>query len=576
MVYTTTMSSSNLSAFSKNENRVIKFKNYLAYGVGDLFGGGAFFIATTYMLYYLINVVGLNPILAGWIPLVGKLWDAINDPLMGYIADRTPPNRFGRRRVWFLISIVPIGVSFLLLWLPLEISSQGWLFFYYVMAYILFYSVTTMSYVPYAALSAEMTLKASERNRLGGFRIFFSFVATLIAGLIIEPILAAFDGGKMGYFVMGIIFSLIFALPWIGLYFGTWELPQFQKASVKDRRFFSNFFSLFKNRSCRIHITMYVCSFATMDIMMALMKFYFNDYLGVTKYFVVAQGILLITMILVLPLYIKIATKWGHAAAYKLGLLIVLVGIVSLIFISPSCPLWIELFAIFIIGFGMAAGSLIPHQLMPFVADVDRLMSGKSRPGTYSAAMTLTRKLVLAFVILRGISYLLGVFDYQQALASKFKTTQYLEIEKMVQTAFMENKIEESELILFEKAYAKSEDELFYTLAYAPTSNEAYNLRLLLSKLDVKYNGLDTVRVAQKESTKIGIKWMIILAPMVMIIMGLVAASLFRLTPKTHAVVLNEIARLEEGGLKADVDPETKKICELLTGIKYEKLYPQA
>lgn len=565
------MSYNDTTYFNKNQNRVLGFKNYLAYGVGDLFGGGAFFIVTTYMLYYLINVVGLNPILAGWIPLVGKLWDAINDPLMGYIADRTPPNRFGRRRVWFLISIVPIGVSFLLLWLPLEIANQGWLFFYYVMAYLIFYSVTTMSYVPYAALSAEMTLNASERNKLGGFRIFFSFIATLIAGLIIEPILGAFDGGKMGYFVMGVIFSLIFALPWIGLYFGTWELPQFQKVTMKDKSFFRNFFSLFKSRTCRIHITMYVCAFATMDIMMALMKFYFNDYLGVTTYFVFAQGILLITMILVLPFYIKVATKFSHASAYKIGLSIVLVGLIGLIFLSPTTPLWVQLFNIFVIGFGMAAGSLIPHQLMPFVADVDRLMSAKVRPGTYSAAMTLTRKLVLALVILRGLSYLLAIFDYQQALPSKFKNEHYNEIQKIVQVAYNEKRIDEDELTLFAKAYRQQQE--FYELAYSSDSQEAYNLRLLFTKLSIKYNGLDTVRVVQKAYTKRGIKWMIILAPFSTVLIGLIAASLFKLTPKNHTIVLNEIARLEEGGLKEDVDEATKAVCELLTGLPYSKLY---
>lgn len=558
--------------------RKIRLINYIAYGAGDLFGGGAFFIVTTYLLFYLINVVGLNPVLAGWIPLIGKLWDAVNDPLMGYIADRTPANRFGRRRVWFLVSVLPILISFNLIWLPISISSQIWKFFYYVLVYIFFFTVTTMSYVPYASLCTEMTLNSKERNRLSGMRIFFSFIATLLAGVGIEPILKHFDGGQKGYFVMGIIFSLIFALPWIPLYFGTWELPQFQKAGVQDKKFFSNFFSLFRSRTCRIHILMYVCAFGTMDIAMTLIKFYFNDYLKMGNYFVIAQGTLLLTMIAVLPLYIWISNKKGHSASYKIGLSTVFLGLIGILFLTPKTPIALVIFVVFIIGAGLAAGSLIPHQLMPFVVDVDRLMTAKERPGTYSSAMTLTRKLVLAFLIMKGVSSLLGVIHYQQAQPSAFKPEHFESIlqkaEKMVQSAELSE--EEFELLL--KGYQWSEKENNYQLFYQKEkdSDRIYALRLLFNKMKIRYTGLKTVAVVQKESTAKNIKYMFAFMPMGMVLLGLIASFLFKLTPQCHQMILDEIERLEAGGKKAEVDPEVKKVCELLTGRKYETLYPKA
>lgn len=410
-------------------SRPIKLRNYLAYGAGDLYGGGAFFIVTTYMLYYLINVVGLNPFLAGAIPMIGKAWDAINDPLMGYIADRTPENRFGRRRVWFLISVLPIAVTFTLIWFPLSVSSQGWKFFYYTMAYLMFFSVTTMSYVPYAALSAEMTRDSKERNKLNGFRILFAFISTLIAGVSIDPILNLFGGGKWGYFVMGIIFSLLFSLPWITLYFGTWEMPEITKRGENNGRFFSNFFSLFKNRSCRIHIMMYVCAYGTLDILMTLIKFYFNDYLKMGSIFFIAQGVLLLTMIAMLAVYVWVSNKKGHAVAYKIGLSLVIVGICLMAFQSPDSHPAFLLANIFLIGAGLAAGNLIPHQLLPFVVDVDRLITRKERPGTYSAAMTLTRKMVLAFVVVWGVTSMMSIIGYQQALPSILPKEHYENIE---------------------------------------------------------------------------------------------------------------------------------------------------
>ena len=81
------------------KERKMTWRTYLAYGGGDLYGGGCFFIVTTFSMYYLVNVIGLHPALAGLIPAIGKVWDAVSDPMMGYISDNTPRTRFGKRRV---------------------------------------------------------------------------------------------------------------------------------------------------------------------------------------------------------------------------------------------------------------------------------------------------------------------------------------------------------------------------------------------------------------------------------------------------------------------------------------------
>src|SRR6056297_496290 len=102
---------------TREQERELKTRNYLAYGLGDLYGGGSFFIISTFSMYFLITVVGLNPVLAGLIPGLGKVWDSISDPLMGYLTDNTR-SRFGRRRVFFLIGIIPIVITFTLIWVP--------------------------------------------------------------------------------------------------------------------------------------------------------------------------------------------------------------------------------------------------------------------------------------------------------------------------------------------------------------------------------------------------------------------------------------------------------------------------
>jgi oligogalacturonide transporter len=123
-------------------------------------------------MFFLTEVVGLSPALAGLVFGIGKVWDAITDPLMGYISDRTK-SRFGRRRIYFLVGIVPIAISFIIMWIPIHTNSQIGLFLYYSFAYIVFATVITMVMIPYSALAAELSADYKVRNRLSGARLFF-------------------------------------------------------------------------------------------------------------------------------------------------------------------------------------------------------------------------------------------------------------------------------------------------------------------------------------------------------------------------------------------------------------------
>ena len=407
------------------------WRTYLAYGAADLYGGGCFFIVTTFAMYYLVNVIGLHPVLAGLIPAIGKFWDAVSDPMMGYIADNTPQNRFGKRRVWFLVSIVPIALSFIIIWFPTGIESQAGKFIFYTIAYIIFFTVSTVSYIPYAALSAEITKDFSERNKLNGSRLMFSFIATLLGGLLAQPIIDAFHGSMMGYFVMSIVFALIFALPWIPLYFETWELPEEKNQKKSDAKFIKNFLSLFKSKSCRIHIAMYVCSYGALDIVMSLVLFYIVDYLNRGSVFVIAQGALLLTMMATLPIHNRIINKRGHKPVYVTALIIFAVSIVLMSFHTPQTnPIFLILNMV-LMGVGISANNLIPHQLLPFLADIDKLMSGENRAGTYSAAMTLTRKLFLGLVIMTTIGFVLSGIGYKNPVPSILTQKQFQEAQNL-------------------------------------------------------------------------------------------------------------------------------------------------
>ncbi|MCF7944551.1 MAG: MFS transporter [Spirochaetia bacterium] len=386
--------------------------NYIAYGSGDMYGGGSFFIVSTFAMYFLVNVVGLNPFLAGLIPGLGKIWDALSDPLMGYISDHTK-SRFGRRRIFFLIGVIPIIATFSLIWLSVSFDSQLAIFLYYFFTYILFYTTTTMVMVPYFALSAEITKDFKKRNRLTGFRMGFSMFGTLLAGVAVQPIIDAFSTAQTGHLVMGIIFSVIFAVPWIFVFLGTWEYPVSIPKTVGGKLdIFKNFKTIFENRAFRIHIAMYICSYAAMDIMMAWLKFYLQDYLNKPGFITLGLGTILITQIAALPVYVRLANTRGHAFAYRTGLIIWAAAIFFMYFHGNDTSFLILTINCFFIGAGLSAGVVIPFQLLPFIVDVDELMTGENRAGTYSGAMTLLRKLIQGALVLPLLGLLLNIIGY--------------------------------------------------------------------------------------------------------------------------------------------------------------------
>ena len=257
------------------EKRELGWKNIIFYGVGDLYGGGSFMIIGLFFLYFLTDVVGLSPAMAGLVFTLGEVWDAITDPMMGVISDRTR-SRFGRRRVYMLVGIIPIFLSFAGLWLPVDLPSEIAIFLFYGSTYLLFNTVFTMVMVPYSALNADMTADYRLRTRLSGTRIIFSQVSTLIAATVPKMIIDGAGSEASGFLIMGLIFGVVYALPFILVYFGTFEELTDQ---VNEPVTFAALKGILQNRTFRVHMGMYIAAYTAIDILMALFLYFMKYYL---------------------------------------------------------------------------------------------------------------------------------------------------------------------------------------------------------------------------------------------------------------------------------------------------------
>ena len=199
----------------------LNFSTKLAYGSGDMGPAIAANILVFFLLYFFTNVAGLPAGLAGSILAIGKIGDAINDPVAGILSDRTR-TRWGRRIPWMLFGAIPFGVFFFLQWVVPTFSAdpelnKWYLFAYYTIIAILFNLAYTVVNLPYTALTPELTQDYNERTSLNSFRFAFS-----IGGSILSLVLAGFITEaypvdlEQRYLVFALISTLlsVFAILW--------------------------------------------------------------------------------------------------------------------------------------------------------------------------------------------------------------------------------------------------------------------------------------------------------------------------------------------------------------------------
>lgn len=153
----------------------------LGYAAGDLGISIAYFALGFFFLFYLTDVVGLSAAAAGTVVLIGKLWDGVNDPLIGVLNDRTRAPH-GRKRTWLLYGAVPFALSFVLLWwLPTD-ASQTTAFLLATGVILLFATTYSVVAVPYNALVPVLTRDYDERTQLVAFKAVTSAIGTILGG----------------------------------------------------------------------------------------------------------------------------------------------------------------------------------------------------------------------------------------------------------------------------------------------------------------------------------------------------------------------------------------------------------
>ena len=372
------------------ENDKLSFGTKFFYGLGDSFGGGSTTLINLYFAIFLTDVVGLKIGYIGPILLIGRVWDAITDPLVGQISDNTR-TRFGRRRPYFLLAGFLIAFSFILLWFPVQFPTQLRKFFYALVTYLLFTTIFTLAITPYNALGAELTLDYNERTSLTTFRMISSFSAAIIVGIIPMMIVNSYDNIRTGYVVMATIFGIAFSLPWFGIFSFTQEKikPQKEKERINLKKTFTYPLSI---KTFRKLIALFLLAYLSFDIISTLFAYYTKYVLKNEQALPLILGSMMISLIISIPLYGMLAKKTSKKTAYITGAIIWTCSSIFWLFFNESTPIFVPMIIAFVIGSGASAVSIMPFSMFGDVTDVAELKYGERKEGIFSGIMTFLRK----------------------------------------------------------------------------------------------------------------------------------------------------------------------------------------
>lgn len=206
----------------------------IGYGVGDIGFNLYFTTATLYLLYYYTDVLGLPAATAGWIFAGAMIWDAVSDPLMGYLASRTR-SRWGQYRPYLLFGAIPLAASWVLIFWPTGLTGPA-LVLFALAAHVLFRTLYTVVSMPYLSLSAAMTINSAERGALASIRMLSATAAGLFIAFFTLKLAAWLGGGDdmRGFLLTAIVYGVLGAIIHLAVFAATIEDAAAAEAPLPD------------------------------------------------------------------------------------------------------------------------------------------------------------------------------------------------------------------------------------------------------------------------------------------------------------------------------------------------------
>ena len=370
----------------------------LLYGTGDFgYSMNNSIIAALFPIF-MMDVVGVTPALAATALFIGRSWDYINDPLVGYLSDRTR-TRWGRRRPWLLFGAIPFALTFILLWIkPGFITTQTGFLIFFAAVYIIYEASATTVYMPYFALTPELTQDYDERTQLTSFRMLFNIIGGLTAYTLPMLVIGSMVPENANRVVlMAAIFGLLAAAPFLIVFFSVREKKEYiEQAQPKLRDAFK---AVKNNKPFFFGAMIYLCTWIVIILVETNLMFYIKYVLKRPGQSSLLMGAIFISAIIALPFWNWISKKGNKRVAYITGVSFWAVMMCVLTVLNTETPIWLLLLMCTLIGFGLSAAQVLPWAIIPDAIEWDEYQTGERHEGIFYSLITLMGKMANSIAV---------------------------------------------------------------------------------------------------------------------------------------------------------------------------------
>lgn len=415
------------------------------YSYANIYMGGAGYIISMYFTIFLTDVVNLSLNQAGIIVMIATVWDAVTDPVMGIITDRTR-SKTGKHRRYLLWGIPLMVLSYTLLWNSYGLDAKNsptTAMLYFVLVYMLYKTAYTVIGVPHTAMLPELAPDYNLRTQYNSVGYLFNSAGMVPAFGIAVLILSIFgsndnltSASRMPFLIIGITLSVFFGFAVFMTYAKTREPSSLNNKNEKlDIKYIIREYVLvFKNRSFRQYFFMSLAyQFATGFY--ANSKVYYIKYLANQyKTYAIFNAVAGVAEAAAFPLNYALTMKHGKKKCGNIVTPLMVAGLaIGLIMQSGGSIIWTVLMMLSMIlyPFGMSGLGFVSTNIFPDLTDVDEMITGRRREGVISTFSTLIKKSIsgvmaaLVGFTLQGFGLVTGdkVSEYEKMHNTMFEQT---------------------------------------------------------------------------------------------------------------------------------------------------------